>query len=89
MLKIDIEDLIFEVKDELSCYEEIGENGANQWEVEFRKWLSSDVRKNNVSKSGNSLAYAISDESEVFDIADEYLNALETNSVDEYWKKFQ
>ena len=33
-------------------------------------------------------AYMIEDESEIFEIADEYLRAVEENKVAEYWKKF-
>lgn len=30
--------------------------------------------------------YSVADESEIFDIADEYLTAIENNSEAEYWK---
>lgn len=89
MLKIEVEELIFEVKDELSCYEEIGEKGADEWEKGFRAWLSSDKKKKNISKSGSKLLYSITDESEIFDIADEYLKASDENKIADYWKTFQ
>lgn len=89
MIKLDIEDFIFEVKDELSCYEEIGSEGADKWEEGFRKWLISPVKKENISKKGDRLMYGLGDESEIFDIADEYLKAVEENSIDNYWKIFQ
>ncbi|MGN1318507.1 MAG: hypothetical protein ACI4VF_05780 [Lachnospirales bacterium] len=89
MIKIDVEELIFEVKDEMSCYEEIGEKGAEIWEVGFRKWLNSDKKKKNITKKGDKVLYSLSDESEVFDIADEYLKAIEENKTEDYWKNFQ
>jgi hypothetical protein len=89
-MKLEIEDFIFEVKEELVCYEEMGESGADKWESEFREWLNNaDIKKKNVSKKGNEVFFAIDDESEIFDIADSYLDAVENNSVEEFWKKFQ
>ncbi len=89
MIKIDIEDFIFEVKDEISCYEEIGIEGAEKWEADFRKWLESSKKKKNVIKKGDKIMFAVGDESEIFDIADEYLQALEENKLEEYWNSFQ
>lgn len=86
-MKLEIEDFIYEVKEELLCYEEIGEAGAEKWAEDFRKWLANDsIKKKNVV---NGKYFKIDDESEIFDIADEYLAALENNSIGEYWKKFQ
>lgn len=89
MIKLDIEDFIFEVKDEMSCYEEIGTKGADLWETAFRNWLKEGKNQENVIKKGDKIMFALGDESEIFDIADEYLNALENNKVEEYWKKFK
>ena len=89
MIKMDIEDFIYEVKEELVCYDEIGEKGAENWEQGFRKWLDSPVKKKNVYGTGDKAKFGIEDESEIFDIADEYLEALETGRINEYWKKFQ
>ncbi len=89
-MKLEIEDFIFEVKEELLCYEEIGEEGAAKWESEFRNWCEDDsIKKKCVSKKGDKLFFSIDDESEIFDIADSYLEAVEGNCVAEYWKKFQ
>lgn len=86
-MKLKIEDFIFEVKEELLCYDEIGENGAENWAKEFRKWCADDsIKKKNVL---NGKYFKIDDESEIFDIADEYLEAVENNSIKEYWKNFQ
>lgn len=89
MIKMDIEDFIYEVKEELICYDEIGEEGAEKWEQGFRKWLDSPAKKPNVYGSGDKAKFGIDDESEIFDIADEYLDALERGDAEGYWKKFK
>lgn len=88
MIKMDIEDFIYEVKEELICYDEIGEVGANDWESGFKSWLNNGSKKPNVKNVGNKKQFIIADESEIFDIADEYLKALENNNTDKYWKEF-
>lgn len=89
MIKMDIEDFIYEVKEEMLCYDEIGEEGADKWEVDFREWLESPVKKENITGSGTNAKFLIGDESEIFDIADSYLNAIENDKVKEYWEDFQ
>ena len=89
MIKLDIEEFIFEVKDEILSYEELGEEWANKWEQDFLDWLNNDsIKKKNVKKIKDEIFYMIEDESEVFDIADKYYYAVEENKTDEYWKKF-
>ncbi|MBR1738470.1 MAG: hypothetical protein IJ736_15940 [Firmicutes bacterium] len=89
-MKIEIEEFIFEVKDEISCYEEYGKKQAAKWEENFRKWLANDkIKKENVKKEGEKLYYKIEDESEIFDIADEYIESIEENNEEKYWKDFQ
>lgn len=89
MIKMSIDDFIYEVKEEMLCYDEIGEEGADKWEADFRKWLESPGKKENVAGSGDKAKFLIGDESEIFDIADSYLDAIENNKVEEYWKNFQ
>ncbi len=89
MIKMDIDDFIYEIKEELICYEEIGEEGADNWEREFRQWLSAPGKKENVEGKGDRARFIIADESEIFDIADSYLEALESDNIKSYWKSFQ
>lgn len=89
MIRMNIDDFIYEVKEEMLCYDEIGETGADNWEKEFKTWLESPGKKENVSGSGDNAKFLIGDESEIFDIADSYLNAIESNKKDEYWENFQ
>lgn len=86
MIKLPIEEFIFEVREEILCYEELGEAKAAQWEENFRRWLSdAGIKKKNIRKE----CYCIQDESEIFDIADEYFKAVEEKREEDYWKKFQ
>lgn len=90
MIKLEIEEFIFEVKDEILSYEELGKEYADKWEQEFLVWLKDEkVKKKNIKKEKNTTYYLIDDESEIFDIADQYYYAVEDNKIDEYWKKFQ
>lgn len=90
MIRLEIEEFIFEVKDEILSYEELGKEYADKWEQEFLAWLKDEkVKKKNIKKEKNTTYYLIDDESEIFDIADQYYYAVEDNKIDEYWKKFQ
>ena len=89
MLKLELDEFIFEVKDEISCYEEIGTEGADKWEADFRKWINSPIKKKNVIIKNSKVYFCIEDESEIFDIADSYIESIEQNKTEEYWKKFQ
>lgn len=90
MIKLEIEDFIFEVKDEILSYEELGEEYADKWEKDFLAWLNNDqIKKKNIKKEKGNVYYLINDESEIFDIADEYYYAVDENKIQEYWKKFQ
>ncbi len=88
-IRMDIEDFIYEVSEELLCYDEIGEKGAQKWATDFRKWLADGRKKKNVVIKGSNTYFVIEDEGEIFDIADEYLEAVENNSEKDYWKNFQ
>lgn len=90
MIKLEIEEFIFEVKDEILSYEELGKECADKWEQAFLTWLKDEkIKKKNIKKEKNITYYLIDDESEIFDIADQYYYAVEDNKIDEYWKKFQ
>lgn len=89
MIKLEIEEFIFEVKDEILSYEELGEKWANKWEEDFLALVNNDKIKNkNIKKIKDKIFYMIDDESDIFDIADKYYYAVEENKIDEYWKKF-
>lgn len=88
-IKMDIDEFIYEVSEELLCYEDIGEAGAKKWAEDFRKWLVDGRKKKNVSVTGDKTYFLIDDEDEIFSIADEYLDAVENGSTAGYWRDFQ
>ena len=87
-MKLKINEVIENVKDELLCYEE-GEKLVNRWEKEFKEWIEKNKGKKKdivVDKGGISLK--IQDEEEIFEIADSYMDAVIEGSVKQYWEKF-
>ena len=87
-MKLKINEVIENVKDELLCYEE-GEKLVNRWEKEFKEWIEKNKGKKKdivVDKGGVSLK--IKDEEEIFEIADSYMDAVIEGSVKQYWENF-
>ena len=87
-MKLKVNEVIENVKDELLCYEE-GEKLVNRWEKEFKEWIEKNKGKKKdivVDKGGISLK--IKDEEEIFEIADSYMDAVIEGSVKQYWEKF-
>ena len=87
-MKLKINEVIENVKDELLCYEE-GEKLVNRWEKEFKEWIEKNKGKKKdivVDKGGISLK--IKDEEEIFEIADSYMDAIIEGSIKQYWEKF-
>ncbi len=87
-MKLNIEEVIENVKDELLCYEE-GEKLTGRWEKEFREWIEKNKgKKKDIIEDKNGISLKIKDEEEIFEIADSYLDAVEEGSVKQYWKEF-
>ena len=87
-MKLKINEVIENVKDELLCYEE-GEKLVARWGKEFKEWIEKNKGKKKdivVDKGGVSLK--IKDEEEIFEIADSYMDAVIEGSVKQYWEKF-
>lgn len=87
-MKLKIDEVIENVRDELLCYEE-AEQAAARWEKEFKEWVEKNKGKKKdivVDKGGVSLK--IKDEEEIFEIADSYMDAIIEGSVKQYWEKF-
>ena len=80
MIKLPINEFIFEVKEEILSYEELGEKKADEWE---------NIKKKYVKGNGEKKFYEIKDESVIFEIADEYYDSVLQKKEDLYWSKFQ
>lgn len=80
-MKLSMQEVIEAVKEELLCYEDM-EQFAQQWEKEFYEWVKKKYGKKPYFMN-------IKDEEEIFEIADSYRDALEQNSIKQYWNEFQ
>lgn len=90
MIKMPIDDFIFEVKEEILSYEELGEKKAEEWETNFKAWLNNDkIKKKNIKLNNDKVYYMLDDESDIFGIADLYYSAVEQKKEEDYWKKFK
>ena len=87
MLKMSLKDFVEEVKTEIICANELGEERAKEWEIKFLEVANSNKSKI-AKKEKNGIVIYIRDESDVFGYADNYWTALEQKSLDEYWAKF-
>ena len=75
-MKLKINEVIEDVRDELLCYEE-GEAVVDSWEKEFREWIEKNKGKHkDIVADKNGVFLKIKDEEEIFEIADSYLEAI-------------
>ena len=87
-MKLKINEVIENVKDELLCYEE-GEKLVNRWEKEFKEWIEKNKgKKKDIVVDKGDISLKIKDEEEIFEIADSYMDAVIEGSVKQYWEKF-
>lgn len=87
-MKILTDDLIEHVQDELLCYE-AGEALVDVWKKEFLMWLDKNKgHHKDVVETNKGLALNVSDEGDIFEMADAYLEAVEEHTKKEYWAKF-
>lgn len=87
-MKLRINEVIEDVRDELLCYEE-GEAVADNWEKEFREWIEKNKGKHkDIVAEKNGVFLKIKDEEEIFEIADSYLDAVTEKNIPKYWEKF-
>lgn len=87
-MKLKINEVIENVKDELLCYED-GERLVQRWEKEFREWIEKNKgKKKDIVLDKGGVSLKIKDEEEIFEIADSYMDAVVAGSVKQYWEKF-
>ena len=87
-MKLKINEVIENVKDELLCYED-GERLMQRWEKEFREWIEKNKgKKKDIVLDKGGVSLKIKDEEEIFEIADSYMDAVVEGSVKQYWEKF-
>lgn len=87
-MKLKIEELIEDVKEEFLCYEE-GEGCFARWEKEFSAWIAENKgKRKDILQQQDAVFLKIQDEEEIFEIVDSYLDAIAEGNVPQYWKKF-
>lgn len=87
-MKLTLDELIEDVKNELLCYEDAEETAA-RWQEEFLEWVEKNKGKSkDIIIDGERIQFKIKDEEEIFEMADSYMDALEEGSVKKYWEKF-
>lgn len=87
-MKLKIEELIADVREEFLCYEE-GEGCFARWEKEFSAWIAENKgKRKDILQQQDAVFLKIQDEEEIFEIVDSYLDAIAEGSVPQYWKKF-
>ncbi len=87
-MKLSIEELIENVKDELLCYEDM-EQASQRWEQEFLGWVEKNKGKHkDIVVEKAAVFFKIKDEEDVFEIANAYIDALDEGSIKSYWEKF-
>lgn len=87
-MKIPVSDFLEETKSELFCYEELEEEKILLWEEKFKELIENgtvypfklDKKKENIN---------LTDESEIFALADGYLDAVLSGEEEKYWLAFE
>jgi hypothetical protein len=86
MLEIPLEEFIEEIKAEITLVEE---DLAMGWELDFCKLIEEKKLSDELYAEGDGKQWIkLKDESDLFGLADAYIEAIETNRLDEYWKRF-
>lgn len=87
-MKLKIDEVIENVKDEILCYEDAEQIAAN-WEKEFKEWIAKNKgKKKDILADKNGISLKLKDEEEIFEMADAYMDAVSEGSIKQYWEKF-
>ncbi len=88
-MKFTLEDFIFTILEELEQYEDLKGEYVEQWVKTFESMVKDNkISNKNLKKEGNEIYFELQDEMEIFAIVDDYIEAIESNSINEYWKTF-
>ncbi|MDR2940174.1 MAG: hypothetical protein LBV08_07635 [Clostridiales bacterium] len=81
MFTIPVEEFLEEVKAELYCYEEIGDDKISFWEETFMQKLKS---LKTVKIKNDEII--LKDENDLFEIADGFYSAIINKEEEKYWQ---
>ncbi len=88
-MKFTLDDFIFTILEELEQYEDLKGEDVEAWVKNFKLMVKENkVSNKNLKKEGDKTFFELQDEMEIFAIVDDYIEAIENNSVREYWKTF-
>ncbi len=88
-MKFTLEEFIFNILEELEQYEDLKAEQIEGWVKTFESMVKENkISNKNLKKIDGELYFEVQDEMEIFSIVDDYIEAIENNSVAEYWKTF-
>ena len=84
-MKMELREFVEEVKEELLCYEDMTQEQVKNWEEGFADWAKRTKR---IRDEKGKRYLTIRDESEIFEIADSYYDAIQDGTLKRYWESF-
>ncbi len=88
-MKFTLEEFIFNILEELEQYEDLKPDDIEAWVKTFESMVEDNkISNKNLKKIDGEISFEVQDEMEIFAIVDDYIEAIENNSVKEYWKTF-
>lgn len=90
MLKLTKEEFVEELRNEIAGYDEITGEEEDDFISRIEKYIDKEKGKNKrISMGTNSIIIQLNDETELFEMVDQYLVALLDDEVDLYWANWK
>lgn len=90
MFKLSKDEFILELRAEIAGYDEITEEQEEDFVARVLKYIESEKGKNKrISTDTNSIIINLDDETDVFEIVDQYLVAILDGDVALYWANWK
>lgn len=90
MFKLTKDEFIEELRAEIAGYDEITEEHEDDFISRILQYIEAEKSKNKrISTDTNSIIIQLDDETDVFEIVDQYLIAIIDNEVDLYWANWK
>ncbi|MBC7960285.1 MAG: hypothetical protein H7X94_10490 [Vallitaleaceae bacterium] len=90
MLKLTKDEFIEELRAEVAGYDEISEANEDDFIGRIEKYIEAEKGKNKrISIETNSIMIQLEDETDLFEIVDQYLVAILDEEVDRYWQNWK
>lgn len=90
MFKITKEELLLELRAEIAGYDEITEADEEDFITRVDKYIEAEKGKNKrISTETNSIIIQLEDETDVFEMVDQFLVAILDDQVNLYWANWK